>query len=162
MNNINKIMFAISAMAMALPAIPLAAQNASSPVALKGDVMAEKIITAPDGSETREMVPPTTIVPGDRLIFGTDYSNSGSEAVQNFTVTNPLPTAVRLAPDADPALDVSVDGGKTWGALSALSITNSDGTTRPAAHADVTHIRWVLASIAPGSTGRLTYPAIIR
>jgi uncharacterized repeat protein (TIGR01451 family) len=162
MNNINKIMFAISAMAMALPAMPLAAQNAASPVALKGDVMAEKIITAPDGSEIREMVPPTTIVPGDRLIFGTDYANSGSEAVQNFTVTNPLPTAVRLAPDADPALDVSVDGGKTWGALSALSITNSDGTTRPAAHADVTHIRWVLASIAPGSTGRLTYPAIIR
>jgi uncharacterized repeat protein (TIGR01451 family) len=162
MNNINKIMFAISAMAMALPAMPLAAQNAASPVALKGDVMAEKIITAPDGSEIREMVPPTTIVPGDRLIFGTDYANSGSEAVQNFTVTNPLPTAVRLAPDADPALDVSVDGGKTWGALSALSITNSDGTTRSAAHADVTHIRWVLASIAPGSTGRLTYPAIIR
>lgn len=162
MKKLNKIMIAMSAVAMALPAMPLAAQDAASPVVLKGDVMAEKVITAPDGSETREMVPPTTIVPGDRLIFGTDYANSGSDAVSNFVVTNPLPAAVRLAPDADPALDVSVDGGKTWGALSALSITNSDGTTRPAAHADVTHVRWVLASIAPGASGRLTYPAIIR
>ena len=162
MKTLNKIMFAVSAMAMTVPAMPLAAQNAASPVALKGDVMAEKIITAADGSETREMVPPTSIVPGDRLIFGTDYANSGSDPVANFVVTNPLPAAVRLAPDADPALDVSVDGGKTWGTLAALSVTSSDGTTRPAAHADVTHVRWVLASIASGATGRLTYPAIIR
>lgn len=162
MKIINKIALAVSAMAIVLPATALVAQNAASPVALKGDVLAEKIITAPDGSETREMVAPTTIVPGDRLIFGTDYANSGSDAVANFIVTNPLPAAVRLAPDADPALDVSVDGGKTWGALAALGIANPDGTTRPAIHADVTHVRWVLASIAPGSTGRLTYPAIIR
>ena len=95
-------------------------------------------------------------------VFGTDYASNAAEAVSNFVVTNPLPAAVRLAPDADPALTVSVDGGKTFGALAALTITNSDGTTRPAAHADVTHVRWVLASIAPGEKGRLSYPAIIR
>ena len=127
-----------------------------------GDVKAVKLITAADGSERIELLTPSTIVPGDRLIFGTDYANSGAEAVTNFVVTNPLPAAVRLAPDADPALAVSVDGGKTWGELSGLAITNADGTTRPATHADVTHVRWVLESIAPGATGRLTYPAIIR
>ena len=161
MNSINKVMFAIAA-ALAVQGTPLAAQGSASPITLNGDVMAEKIVTAPDGSETTRLVAPTTIVPGDRLIFGTDYANNGAEAVSNFTVTNPLPAAVRLAPDADPALDVSVDGGKTWGSLAALSITNPDGTSRPATHADVTHVRWVLASIAPGTKGRLTYPAIIR
>jgi uncharacterized repeat protein (TIGR01451 family) len=163
MNSINKLVLALAAAtALALPAIPLAAQTAASPIALTGDVKAVKIVTDADGKERTELVEPTTIVPGDRLMFGTDYANKGGDAVTNFTVTNPLPAAVRLAPDADPALEVSADGGKTWGVLSTLTVTNPDGTTRPAAHADVTHVRCVLASIAPGAKGRLTYPAIIR
>lgn len=162
MKTIKTIILAVAAAALAVPALPLAAQNDTSPVALSGDVKAVKTVTAADGSEHIELVEPATITPGDRLIFGTDYANNGSAAATNFAVTNPLPAAVRLAPDADPALDVSVDGGKTWGALAALSVTNSDGTTRSASHADVTHVRWILASIAPGAKGRLTYPAIIR
>jgi uncharacterized repeat protein (TIGR01451 family) len=163
MKSINTLMLALAAAAaLALPAAPIAAQNAASPIALSGDVKAVKLVTGADGKERTELVEPSTIVPGDRLLFGTEYANKGAEAVTNFTVTNPLPAAVRLAPDADAALEVSVDGGKTWGVLAALSATNSDGTKRPAAHADVTHVRWVLASIAPGASGRLTYPAIIR
>ncbi|PKP95279.1 MAG: hypothetical protein CVT75_02625 [Alphaproteobacteria bacterium HGW-Alphaproteobacteria-14] len=162
MKMLTKMAIALAASALALPGISVAAQAAASPIALVGDVKAEKVITAPDGTEQTILVEPTAIIPGDRLIFGTDYAHGGGEAVNNFIVTNPLPTAVRLAPDADPALEVSVDGGKSWGTLAALTIANPDGTTRPAAHADVTHVRWVLESIAPGATGRLTYPAIIR
>ncbi|WP_211276765.1 hypothetical protein [Erythrobacter tepidarius] len=162
MKSITSMMLALAAaFALAGAAQPLAAQTAN-PIALNGDVKAVKVITDPDGKERTELVDPTTIVPGDRLVFGTDYTNKGSEAVTNFIVTNPLPAAVRLAPDADPALEVSVDGGKTFGALAALAVTADDGTTRPATHADVTHVRWVLASIEPGGSGRLTYPAIIR
>ncbi|MEQ5787432.1 hypothetical protein J3454_05945 [Erythrobacter sp. NFXS35] len=163
MNSIKKLMLAmVAATALATPAMPLAAQTATSPVSLSGDVKAVKVVNDADGKERTELVEPGTIIPGDRLIFGTDYANTGAEAVTNFTVTNPLPAAVRLSPDADPALEVSVDGGKTWGGLGALTVTGSDGAARPATHADVTHVRWVLESIAPGATGRLTYPAIIR
>ena len=49
-------------------------------------------------------------------MFRTDYANNGNEEVTGFVVTNALPEAVRLAPDADPALTVSVDGGQSWGA----------------------------------------------
>lgn len=163
MKPITKLFLACAAAAsLAVPTLPLAAQDRPSPVVLSGDVKAVKTITEADGKQRIELVDPQTIVPGDRLVFGTDYANSGSEAVTNFTVTNPLPEAVRLAPDADPALSVSVDGGKTWGTLATLTIPNADGTTRAAAHTDVTHVRWVLESIAPGASGRLTYPAIIR
>ena len=153
---------ALSLAAAALMPLPALAQQAASPVTLSGDVKAVKILVEPDGSERTELVEPGTIVPGDRLVFGTDYANNGSEAVSNFNVTNPLPAAVRLAPDADPTLSVSVDGGKSWGRLAELQVTAADGTTRAATHEDVTHVRWVLASIAPGEKGRLTYPAIIR
>lgn len=162
MNNFKKITFALAIAAFALPALPLSAQASDNPVALTGDVKAVKVVTEADGTERTELTEPSTIIPGDRLMFGTNYSHNGSEPVTNFTVTNPLPAAVRLAPDADPALDVSVDGGKTWGVLAALTVANTDGSARPATHADVTHVRWVLESIAPGATGRLTYPAIIR
>jgi hypothetical protein len=157
-----KIMIAAAAGAMLMPVLPAAAQAAASPITLIGDVKAEKVITAPDGTQRVELVEPSAIIPGDRLIFGTDYAHNGADAVTNFIVTNPLPAAVRLAPDADPTLDVSVDSGKTWGKLGSLSLTNPDGTKRPATHADVTHVRWVLATIAPGEKGKLTYPAIIR
>lgn len=162
MTTFKTITFALAAAAMALPGAAFATQAAASAIALTGDVKAVKVITAADGTETTELVEPNTIIPGDRLIFGTDYVHGGSEAVTNFTVTNPLPGAVRLAPDADPGLEVSVDGGKTWGVLAALTVSNSDGAARPATHTDVTHVRWVLASIDPGAKGRLTYPAIIR
>jgi hypothetical protein len=162
MKLLTKLTIAAAVGAMLLPSLPVAAQAAASPISLVGDVKAEKVVTAPDGTERKELVDPTTIIPGDRLIFGTDYAHNGGDAVANFTVTNPLPAAVRLAPDADPALDVSVDGGKTWGKLAALTVSTSDGAARPATHADVTHVRWVLASVTPGEKGRLTYPAIIR
>jgi len=154
--------FAILIAATALGAGAVQAQQPAGPVSLSGDVKAVKIVTAADGSERTELVEPGTIVPGDRLIFGTDYANTGSEIVTDFIVTNPLPAAVRLAPDADPELTVSIDGGKSWGRLAELKVTAPDGTQRAATHEDVTHVRWVLASIAPGAKGRLTYPAIIR
>ena len=147
--------FALSGLAM-----PAAAQE--QPVSLQGDVKLVKVETTEAGESTTKLVDPEVIVPGDRLIFGTDYANSGTEAVNDFVVTNPLPSAVRLAADADPELTVSVDGGESWGKLAALSVTGDDGEARNAAHADVTHVRWVLSVVKPGESGRLEYPAIIR
>lgn len=143
--------------------LPFAASaQGSSPVTLSGDVKAVETSVDAEGNETTQLVDPDVIVPGDRLVFGTDYANNGAEAVENFVVTNPLPAAVRLADDADAALTVSVDGGTSWGTLDRLTVAGEDGEPRAATHSDVTHVRWTLASIAPGESGRLEYPAIIR
>lgn len=147
-------------LALALPAMPALAQG--NAMELNGDVKAVKTTTDAAGNESTELVEPSVIVPGDRLIFGTDYTNSGAETVTDFVVTNPLPKAVALAPDASPELTVSVNDGKDWGVLGTLTVTQEDGTSRPAEHGDVTHVRWTLASVAPGESGRLEYPAIIR
>ena len=168
MNTLIKLAASVSILAFA-PTQVLAQEDtlteAPSPngsVKLSGDVMAVKVIADDTGAERTELVKPDLIVPGDRLVFGTDYANEGAEAVTDFVVTNPLPSAVRLASDADAGLTVSVDDGASWGMLSSLSITEDDGSVRSATHADVTHVRWTIASIAPGASGRLEYPAIIR
>jgi len=163
MKSITKLMLACAAAAsLAVPVLPLAAQEAPPAVTVNGDIKTEKAVTGADGKPAVELVEPVTFLPGDRLVFGQNYANASAEVVTNFTITNPLPEAVRLAPDADPALEVSVDGGKSWGKLAALTLTNSDGTSRPAIHADVTHVRWVIATIAPGASGRVAFPVIIR
>lgn len=140
---------------------PALSQNAQ-PVQLAGEVKLERTVTGPDGKPKIERVAPEVIVPGDRLIFATTWRNAGAEPVENFVVRNALPGPVRLADDADAALVVSVDGGKTWGLLRELKVAGADGTSRPAQAADVTHVRWTLALVKPGESGRIEYPAIIR
>ena len=70
------------------------------------------------------------MLPGDKLVFTTRYTNSGPEAATDFVVTNPLPAPVKLA-KVD-SFEVSVDGGKTFGALAALKATGTDGKSRAA------------------------------
>lgn len=146
--------------AMAGPALA-AAQSAPSPVTLKGDVMLEKTVTE-NGVSKVELAEPKVVIPGDRLLFTTRYRNEGAQAVTNFVVTNPLPSAVALSGADAPGTEVSVDGGKTWGQLGALTIAGSEGTARAATAADVTHIRWTIPAIAPGASGEVQYHGIVR
>jgi uncharacterized repeat protein (TIGR01451 family) len=161
---------AVALMAMAGPACSFAqtapgAQTApapaASPVTLKGDVMLEKTVTE-NGVSTVQLSEPKVVIPGDRLLFTTRYHNEGAQPVTNFVVTNPLPSAVALAADGATGNEVSVDGGKTWGELASLKVAGSEGAPRAATAADVTHIRWTIAKIAPGASGEVQYHGIVR
>ncbi|MFA9199596.1 MAG: hypothetical protein ACEQR8_00175 [Cypionkella sp.] len=142
-------------------AAPVAAQAAEPAVTLEGEVKLERKRTV-DGVEQVELVEPAVVVPGDRLVFTTRYRNPGPAAAENFTVTNAVPAAVALADDNAAGGTVSIDGGKTWGRLAALSVAQPDGTSRPAQPSDVTHLRWIIAAIAPGALGALQYRAVVR
>lgn len=130
-------------------------------VALKGDVRVEKTVVE-NGETKKILVEPKVVVPGDRLLFSTSYVNGGEAPVTNFVVTNPLPPAVMLADDSASSLELSVDGGKNWGRLAALKVADGQGGERPAQAADVTHVRWIIARIAPHGEGRVEYHAIVR
>ena len=157
--------------ALTIPTAPIVAQDsaASAPTApqqakvdLTSDVLAIVTRTDASGKTTKSLEEPTEYTPGTQLSFGTNYVNKGSQPATNVTGTNPLSPAVQLAPDADPELIVSVDGGKTFGTLRTLSVPTETGGKRPATHADVTHVRWTIALIAPGDSGRVAFPVIIR
>jgi uncharacterized repeat protein (TIGR01451 family) len=151
---------AAAMVAMAGPALA-AAQSTPSPVTLKGDVMLEKTVTE-NGVSKVQLVEPKVVIPGDHLLFTTRYHNDGAQAVTNFVVTNPLPSAVALASDSASGTEVSVDGGKTWGQLGSLKVAGTEGTPRAATAADVTHVRWTIPSIAPGASGEVQYHGIVR
>lgn len=153
--------FGLLSVAAAMVATPAIAQTEQA-VALSGDVKVVKNITDDSGAAKIEYTDTSVVVPGDRLIFRTNYVNKSAEPVENFVVTNPLPSAVILASDSPADLQVSIDGGENFGVLGALTVTKEDGSTRAATASDATHLRWVLDVIQPGEAGQITFYAIVR
>ena len=152
----------IASTAALLSAAPaLAAAAAPGPVVLEGDVKLETKVVE-NGVERLVLADPKVVVPGNRLLFSTRYRNAATTPVRNFVVTNPLPAGVALASDADAALELSVDGGKTWGRLAALKVKAADGTSRAAAAGDVSHVRWTLPVIAPAQDGSVSFHAVVK
>jgi hypothetical protein len=140
---------------------PAAAQSAS-PVQLEGYVKVETVVIDDRGERRTALVDPVTVVPGDRLVMGTRYSNAGDTLVENVVVSNPVPPPVRVAEVADPAQVVSVDGGRTWGPFADRILRNADGTDRPATPEDITHFRWTIPAVAPGASGAVEFLVTVR
>ena len=154
--------FGLTTLIAVLASTAPAFANPSAPVELSGYVKLEKVTTDAAGESRVERVDPEVVVPGDRLIFGTRFANRGAVPIERFVVSNPVPASVSVASDIDEAMLVSVDGGKAWGRLGDLSITDAAGQQRAAMPRDVTHVRWVIAQIAPGESGELEFPVTVR
>ena len=148
------------ALALALPSAEALAQ-AAQPVELSGEVQVERVVKEANG-ERRVLEKPDTVVPGDKLVFTTNYRNAGPDIVKEFVVTNPLPEAIRLSAEDAAVLELSVDGGTSWGKLAALTVNDGKGGKRPAGVDDITHIRWSFPEIAPGAKGAVTYHGTVR
>jgi uncharacterized repeat protein (TIGR01451 family) len=145
-------------LALITPAAVIAADD----VSLSSQVFVEKTVKDASGAAKTVRETPEVVTPGDRLVFVLSYNNKGSTPATGFTVTNPVPAAVSFSAAENGAL-LSVDGGKSWGQLPALKVAAPDGTSRPAAPADVTHIRWSFAQpIAAASGGQLSFRGVVK
>ncbi|MFK7842092.1 MAG: hypothetical protein AB8B54_07500, partial [Sphingorhabdus sp.] len=140
------------AIALVMPGTALAANS----VSLSSEVFVERKVAKPNGTTAVVLEQPKTVIPGDNLVFVVNYKNVGSTPATDFSVTNPLPKAIAFNGTADGTEIVSVDGGKSWGALSALTYSSDDGNVRPALMADVTHVKWKFnRTLSVGSGGKL-------
>jgi len=129
------------ALALAAPASYAAQppqQAPAQPVELHGEVKVETTVVE-NGVARQVLADPSVVVPGDRLIFTTTYRNTG----------------------AAPA-EVSVDGGRTWGVLASLKVSDGKGGQRAAAPGDATHVRWTLPVVPPRATGTISFHAAVR
>jgi uncharacterized repeat protein (TIGR01451 family) len=136
---------------------------AANEVALQSAVFVEKMVADTDGRSRAILQEPRVVVPGDKLVFVLSYHNLGHAPASNFVVTNPMPGAVAFQAASDQTAQVSVDGGRNWGAISQLRIKEQDGTVRNARPEDVTHVRWALKGAIPvGAQGKLSFRGIVR
>lgn len=149
----NKLLFAL----LVASALPGAAR---AQVQLTSQAFVEKTIEV-GGATKVERTEPKVVVPGDKLVFELTYKNAGDKPAANFVLTNPVPEAVAFG--EAPGATVSVDGGKSWGALAALKVKQADGTFRPAQAGDVTHVRWAMAQAIPaGAAGKVSFRGTVK
>lgn len=153
--------FIISPIALALLPISLALPDLAlaqgSPIGLVSTI---QIVRAGDDGEVIEKA--AAVVPGDTLQFTTDFINRSGETVTDFTVLNPVPDNVVLTSKSAEEIEVSIDGGSSWGELSSLAVPTDDGARRPATAEDVTHMRWIIARLAPDGKGSVSYRATVK
>ncbi len=145
----------IAALAISSMAVPAAAQD--KPIELTSAI---QLVSQSDAGE--KLVDPASVVPGDVLEFQTNYSNRTGATISDFTVVSPVPQHVTLTPASAASLEVSVDGGTVWGPLASLTVTAEDQSSRPATAEDVTHLRWVVAQMAPKAEGVVSYRATVK
>ena len=141
------------------------AAQAAGGLQLSNEVFQEVEIVGADGKPERQTVPAAMVVPGTEVFYVITYRNSGDKPADSVVITNPVPAELEyvsvLGPA--PANQVSVNGGKQYGTLAGLSVTDADGKTRPAEAADVTHVRWMLnAPLPPGDGGKVSFKARLK
>lgn len=145
-------------------AATVAVPAVAAPVTLVTKVLTEKRVAAKDGTTRVDLKATGHAVPGDKLVYQIAYSNTGTQPVKDFVLSNPLPKGVNYVAPADgsSAPELSVDGS-TFGSLAALRVKGPDGALRPASSDDVKVVRWRLAQpLAPGAAGQVAFRAVLR
>ena len=118
--------------------------------------------TNSEDAEITKRVPAAEVVPGSEVIYTITAHNTGPEPAGDVVITNPIPEQTVYvegsAYGAGARITFSVDGGETWDEPEALTVTDQNGNTRPAAPEDYTHIRWVLEfELEPGKKAPVWY-----
>lgn len=113
-------------------------------------------VESPVAGGMRAITPARQLRRGDRVVLVIEWPTGDSR--RGVTLQSAIPADLQFQRSSLAAMEVSVDGGRNWGALGTLRV-NDDGRTRIASPEQVTNIRW---NTADADNGRLTYSAIVR
>lgn len=140
--------------------------HAAGGVTLTNEVFQEVSVMNAKGITEKQLQPASVITPGTPLAVVITYANKGTEAADKVEIKNPLAKELAFTGEVNAgtaAVDYSVDGGKSWGALTALKVAAAEGATRAAQPADVSAIRFKLAKpVKPGESGKVEFRATLR
>lgn len=150
---------------VAIALFAFGAAHAKAALEIKNEVFQEIEVKNAEGKVEKKIVPASMVVPGTEVQYVVTYVNKGDQAAGQVAITNPVPGELEYvsATGAGTVSEVSVDGGKNYGALANLKVTGADGKSRPARATDVTHVRWRLdAALKPGEEGKVSFRARLK
>ena len=129
-------------------------------------VQKEEVTVNEGGEADTRLVAAETVIPGDRVVYTITFQNISEDAAENVVITNPIATSLSYIDGSafGPGTEIqfSVDGGETYGAREALTVTEN-GSERPAEAKDFTHIRWVMKQDLPvGAQGMARFSAVLK
>lgn len=137
---------------------------ADDTVEVQSAALVETTVVNQQGEKELVRQPATKVLPGEEVIFVNIYVNNGAESADAVVINNPIPEHMTYvggsASGENTTVTYSVDGGQTFGPLLELTVTETDGSQRPAAAVDVTQIRWERTTpLAPGEEARVEFRA---
>lgn len=105
---------------------------------------------------TRALEPASMLKAGDKVVLVMEWR--ANDARKGFTVQSAVPRTLAFQRAGSDSVEVSIDGGRNWGQLSAMRVGS-----RLASVEDVTNLRWRLPPAAAAhGRGMLTWSAIVR
>ena len=133
-----------------------------SPITITSEVNELIEVKDAEGKPQLKVIAPDEIVPGDRILFTTRFSNKGAQASDNVMITNAIPAHTRYRDGSATGehcdISFSVDGGRVWGTTETLKVRQKDGQYRAATAADFTHIRWTYKkALQPAEMKQVTF-----
>lgn len=137
----------------------------SGNVQVKSEAFAKMTEIADDGMPVTREVRASKVKPGEVVTFVISYKNVGKEAATDVVLSNPIPEhmiykSAEASFGAKP--EFSVDGGKTWGDLKKLQVSEAQ-KKRSATAQDVTHVRWKIAkALLPEQEGKARFLAVLK
>ena len=126
---------------------------------------AKEVVETKAGQRESRFVATKEVSSGDVVEYTLAYRNAGDQPARDALIDDPIPkgTSYLAASAAGDNAEVtfSTDGGKTFAPAVKLSyeIRLPSGQTemRIATPSDYTHIRWTVRSIAPGTSGKVSF-----
>ncbi|WP_374391693.1 hypothetical protein [Sphingopyxis sp.] len=139
--------------ALLAAALLLGPQPAAAQGTLTSKVELEKLTSASPGQPAaKSYTSPDVVVPGDRVRI---FTNGGAAPAADVKIVNPIPEGLVFDGTSDlKDFTVSVDGGKTFGAIEMLTVPVAGAAARPANLVDVTHVRWLWSTPIHVGTSR--------
>ena len=114
----------------------------------------ERATPTPNGQPRVSLEPPAVVTPGDQLVFVLSYRNNGAAPASDFTVTNPLPDSVASPAQKVPERFIPSTAAAIGARSPRSTVRDADGSSRPAALADVTQRPLAARSADPGRRRR--------
>lgn len=135
-------------------------------IKLRTTVFQEQTVLGADGKPRTQRVPASRVEPGSEVVYEVGYSNTGPKPMQ-VIITNPLPEDLvyqsYAARSVGAQIEVSVDGGRSFGPLAKQRIVVAGAAPRVATARDITHVRWTTARpIKPGEAGYVSLRAKVK
>ena len=113
------------------------------------------------GGTMRAIEPASVLRKGDRVVLLVEWAGGSpglKQTPRGYTISSAVPRHLAFQGSSDDSLQISADGGRSWGVLGNLRVAS-----RLASPEDATHLRWTVAPsrLAKGR-GRIAYSAIVR
>ncbi len=163
MSDVNTVRTALATLAVVL--LAAGAAHAQETLDVRSTVQKEETVVSDTGESETRLVPAERVVPGDKVVYTTTFTNRGDAPADNVVITNPIDESLTYIAGsvfgAGMTIEFSADGGQTFGPAATLTVSD-ENAERAAAPADYTHIRWTLdGDLEAGATGVARFSATV-